>query len=250
MTREEKINEISQTVAMANELIQKSRYELTKTEQKAVLYMVSKIKPFDEAGIEYDFSIKRFCEVCNLNKGGGIYYQYLKDMLVSLKTKVIIIPLEGKRKLITSWFNDAVISEDADIVKISFSKYLTPYLYELQCRYTSFFLENVLPMKSSYGIRLYEYLTSVKYKGRRHMLSIDELRERVGCEGKYNQFADVRIYILEPAMKDINQYTDMKISYQAYKTGKKYTHIEFTITSPDSWEATDRHLNRKEALDL
>ena len=233
MTREEIRKEQSQTVAIANELIQKSRYELSKTEQKAVLYMVSKIKPFDEPGTEYTFSIKNFCRICNFNKDTGFYHQYLTDMLVNLKKQPLKIPLENGSKVITSWFNDAVVSETADEVKISFSKYLLPYLYELQNRYTSFYLENVLPMKSGYSIRLYEYIKSESYRRREILLSLDELRQRAGCEEKYNQYSELRINVLEPAKKDINMYSDLKIEYNAKKTGKKVSYIEFIILPQD-----------------
>lgn len=253
MTYEEKVKEISYTVAIANEIIQKRRYELTKTQQKAVLYMISKIKPDDDGMTEYEFSIKRFCEVCNLNKRTGTYKQYLLDMLIGLSREPLVFKTERKSTLITHWFSSAEIDdENNDIVRITFANKLIPYLFALKEKnnYTMFFLENILPMKSDFGIRLYEYLKSVQYKERKHTMSLDELRERVGCEGKYKQYSEVRINILEPAMKDINLYTDIKVSYEAFKIGNKYTHIQFTITTPDSWEATDRHLNRKEALDL
>lgn len=252
MDKKEKRDEVQQPVVIANEIIQKRRYELTKMEQKAVLYMISKIKPDDSGLTEYEFSIKRFCEICNLNKDTGTYSQYLKDMLVKLSREPLVIPTGERRTLITHWFSSAEINEETDTVYITFAQRLLPYLFDLQNRYkyTLFCLENVLPMKSVYGIRLYEYLKSIRFTGNKQTLTLDELRERVGCEGKYKQFSEVRIYILEPAMKDINLYTDIKVRYEAKKTGNKYTEIVFYIYSLDRYEDEDRYYNRKEALDL
>lgn len=248
MTREEIIQEQSYSVAMTNEFIQKSRYELSRTEQKAVLYMVSKIKPQDLPGTEYTFSIKNFCRVCNLNTKSGVYYKYLKDVLAKLAEKPLIIPMGEKHNLITHWFASADIDGNSDIVNITFAKPLTPHLYELQTRYTKFYLENVLPMESGYGIRLYEYIKSVCYNTNKIIISLDELRERVGCEGKFKQSSELRINVIEPAIKDINLYTDIKIEYKTYKTGKKVSSIEFIISPLDKYDREDRLLNRREVL--
>lgn len=249
MTQEEIRQERTQTVAISNEFIERSRYELTKTEQKAILYMASKIKPYDAPETEYIFSVKRFCAVCNLNKNTGTYRRYLLDMLVGLKTHVIVIPLEGKRKIITSWFNDAVISETEDEVKITFSKYLAPYLFELRSRYTSFYLENVLPMKSEYGISLYEYIKKESYARKKIIISLDELRQRTGCAGKYKQYSEIRIFVIEPALRDINLFTDIKLSYMPIKAGKKVISVEFSVLPPDRYDLEDRYYNRKDALE-
>lgn len=249
MTHDEVLKELSYTVAMANELIQRSRYELTKTEQKAVLYMASKIKPDDEPNTRYVFSIKAFCQICNLNKNSGTYYQYLQDMMLGLAKQPLKIPHKDG-VVITHWFNDVLISRTSDRIVITFSDYLKPFLFALKNRYTSFYLENVLPMKSGYGIRIYEYIKSRSYNERKFMISLDELRAAVGCEGRYNQFSELRIYVIEPALKDINTFTDIKVEYKAIKSGKKVSCVEFSIIPFDEFDATDRHLNRIDALGL
>ena len=250
MDKASKQKELKQIVAIANELIQKSSEELTKTEKKAVLYMASKIKPTDKEGTEYLFNAENFCQVCNFNTDGGWYANRVREIVIQLKKKVIEIPLGGKRKLITSWFNDAVIDFETNEIKITFSKYLTPYLYELQKQYTSFALENVLGMKSIYGIKLYEYLKSVYYKGTRHTITLDELRERTGCIGKYEGSSDIRKYVLEPAMKDINELTDLEVIYRLIKTGKKVSHIEFILHEPRPVDELRRTWNRERELGL
>ena len=250
MDKREKLKELSQKVAISNEIIQKARYELGKTEQKVLLYMVSKIKPLDFGDEVYTFNAKNCCEVCNFNTDGGWYSQTVKEIMVNLKTKPIIIPLGGRRKLITSWFNDAVIDEETGEFKITFSKILMPYLYELKKNYTSFALEYVVAMKSEYGIRLYEYLKSVVYQGIVNTISLEEFREKVGCEGKYTQSSDLRARVIEPALKDINDFSDLKVSYKFIKTGKKVSHIEFMMLTPRDLDLVVRTAKRADELDI
>lgn len=247
MTNREIVEAQSQFVAMRNDLIQKSRYSLSLTEQKMLLLMISKITPYDEPGKEYPFTYAHFRTVCNISKGGNTNRE-LKAALKELKTKPLVIPLNEDEEVITSWFNDARLNRKTGEIMISFSKYLTPYLYELQRQmyYTQFTFDVAAAMKSTYGIRLLEYLTSIRTLRKKEPVSLYQLRNLLGCEGKYPAWKDLRLYVLEPAIKDVDTYTDMKIEYDLVRQGKKVLAVNFKITETDGYQA---HLNRKEALE-
>lgn len=250
MTNHDILAAQAQHVVMKNELIQNSRYSLGLLEQRALLYIVSKIKPTDEPYQEYPFSIEEFCRVCNFNKDSGTYYQYVKNIIKEMKSKPLVIKIDEHKELVTNWINDAVLDDETGIVSISFSKYLTPYLFELRQFYTIFSLEDVLAMKSKYGIRLYEYLKSVKSLGWKHTITISDLRDRIGCNDKYTDYKDFKKYALEPALKDINTYTGLNVAYKANKYKKKVVSIEFTIlTANTPEEATKRHMARRAAIE-
>lgn len=244
MTQNEVIKAQSQFVVMRNELIQKSRYQLTLTEQKMVLYMVSKISPNDEPYTEYHFSMKDFETVCQLKKGGKTK-SLLDDAIKQLGTKLVEIKLNEDERIITHWFNEARFNEKTQTLGIVFSKHLVPYLYGLQTFYTMFCLENILPMNSKYGIRLYEYLKSIKSRGYKQTIPLEVIRERCGVENKYPKYKDLRVNVIEPAICDINTYTDITVKYKEIKTSRSITHLELYITYGDSAE---RHINRRKAL--
>lgn len=234
----------SQFVVMGNDLVQKSRYNLTLLEQKLVLFMVSKIKPYDEPGSDYQFSFNEFEEVCNLNKDGGKSKRLVYSMLLDLKTKPIEIRLSEKQVLITSWFNNALFDAETDTVRIDFSKYLTPYLYDIQKLYTQFCLENVLAMKSKYSVRLYEYLKSIKNLNYKQTIPLEELKVHMGAE-KYSLYKDFRVRALEPAIDEINEYTDLDIRWEEHKTGRKVSRITFIILLSND---PGRFINRQREL--
>ena len=248
MTKKEIIAAQSQFVAMRNDLIQKSRYSLSLTEQRMLLLMISKITPYDEPNREYPFSYTQFREVCNIPKGGNTNRE-LKEALKELKTKPLVIPLTEDEEVITSWFNDARMNRKTGEIMISFSKYLTPYLYELQQQmyYTQFTFGEAAAMKSTYGIRLLEYLKSIRTLRKKEPVSLYQLRTLLGCESKYPLWKDFRVRVLEPAINDVNTYSDMAVEYEiTRKQGKKVEEIKFVIRDTDGYEAS---LNRRAALE-
>lgn len=233
-----------QYVAKGNDLIQKSRYSLSLLEQKTILYLISKIKPNDENGTWYSFNIRDFCKVCNMDMTGGVYYSYVKKIIENIASYVIWLPMEDskgkKSEYMTHWIQKARIIEDGTF-SVQFDDDLKPYLFNLKSFYTMYNLEYVLGMRSKYGLRLYELLISHKNHAITIRFSLDELRERMDCEN-YKAYADFRIKALEPAIKDINDVSDIEVKYKAIKTGRSVSHIEFSMMY-----ATDdflRHMER------
>lgn len=238
----------SMYVVKSNELIQRSRYSLSLMEQKAVLFLISKIKPNDEPNTEYLFDVKDFCRACNFYEDSGFYAKYVKDIMLSLADNKIVVDIDKGKTLITHWFSSAIIDNEANNIRIRFDYTITPYLFQLRSFYTQYSLEYVLPMKSKYGVRLYEFLRSVKTLNYIQTYSIEELRLRLDCD-KYPNFKDFRKYVLEPAISDINAYSDIEVNYECVKTGRKYTAITFTIKNCSGDEKNmERFINRRKVL--
>lgn len=249
-SKHEIIKAQSQQAVLHNVLIQQTDYKLSLTEVKIILYIISKITPYDKPNEEYTFSIKEFCSACNYNKtDGGNRYNYIRNTLKQLRKKDIVIHLSKDTELITGWFAEAELNRKTNEFIVSFANKIKPYLFHLTQNFTSIWLECVLPMESIYGILLFMYLSSVKYKSYNHILELDKLRFLMGCEGKYEQSSDIRKYIIEPALKDINKYTTLEVNYNFIKTGRKATHIEFTINpNPEDWSR--RSFNAQKALGM
>jgi len=240
----------SQQAVLHNVLIQQTEYRLSLTEVKIILYIISKITPYDKPNEEYTFSIKEFCLACNYKQSdGGNRFDFIRGIMRQLRKKDIIIHPTKDTELITGWFAEAELNKKTNEFTVSFANKVKPYLFHLTQNFTSIWLECVLPMDSIYGILLFMYLSSIKYKGFKHTIEIEELRHLMGCDGKYEQSSDVRKYIIEPAMKDINTYTTLEVDYKFIKTGRKATHIEFNINpNPPDWHK--RSFNAQKALGM
>lgn len=87
-------------VVKANDLIQKSRFNLTMQEQKIVLYLISKIKPDDTDFAEYTFEIAEFCRVCGIDESNGKNYLNVKNAIQSLANKSMWVNTEKNSEIL------------------------------------------------------------------------------------------------------------------------------------------------------
>jgi len=214
-------------VVKSNCLIQKSRFQLSVQEQKIILYLISKIKPGDESFMTTEFSIIEFCRVCGIYDESGKNYRDIKSAIKALVDKSIWVTLENGKETILRWIDKPFIDRNAGTMQIKLDDLLKPYLLQLRENFTQFELLYTLAMKSQYSIRLYEILRSYEYK---HIIefNIDELKELLSATC-YSRYPDFRRNVLEIAMKEIDALSDINVSYEAIKQGRKYVRIQFSV---------------------
>lgn len=83
---------------------------------------------------------------------------------------------------------------------------------------------------NKYGWFLYELCFDYKEIGKTPVMSIDELRHYFGMEGKeYKQFKIFKRDVINAALKDLNKQTDLNVTAETFRTGRKITHIQFHI---------------------
>jgi plasmid replication initiation protein len=73
------------------------------------------------------------------------------------------------------------------------------------------------------------------------VLGIEEIKQYLGVDGKYTEYKGFRRRIIEPAINEINEYTDINVEWQPIKQGRAYTAIEFTITTKEKWEGLEAY---------
>lgn len=232
-------------VVKANQLITKSRYSLSAQQQKILLYLISHIKPDDEIGTIYDFSIKDFAKVCGYDISSGYYYPLIKDDIKKLRDASSWIEIDKDREVLFSWLNTVELNKNSGKIKVSFHSTVAPYLFQLRERYTQYNLYQVLCLSHKYSIRLFEFLLSMKYK-EVFEIDIETLKKHIDAE-KYDKISHFKDRILIPAINEINDYTELNIEYAFKKTGKKITHIVFRYIEEDglSYTISERFRDRK-----
>lgn len=215
-------------VTQGNNLIEaRHKKPLTAREQKIILTMVSMIEPSDKDFKDYMISIRDFHEMLGLE--GREHYTEIKTVVESLMTKVVEIPLEDKGWLMTHWVSTARYIDGSGVIQLRFAPELKPYLLQLKTVFTSYKLNNILSLKSVYAIRLYELMKKWQPLARWEC-PIDSLREKLGASNKsYNLYGNFKNKILIPAIKELNEQTDIFIQYKELKKGRKVDSIEFMI---------------------
>lgn len=234
-------------VVKANEIIQRARIDLGILELKTFAYILSKIKPNDEKGKEYYFSVQEYCRVCGIDDKSGKNYANAKKALKSLRDKSFWLTDENGTELTLGWLSKARIDKRSGKVTVKLDEDMEKYIIGWFERYTQYSLCQVLPMQSQYSFLLFELLKSYAYQ-KEKTFDIDDLKDRIG--GKvYKNFKDYRINVLEKATREINLYTDLEISWEPITKGRKVIKVKFYMTERDKNWGNFRTIKIKNELE-
>lgn len=236
------------SVVKRDDMIQHARFTLSVQEQRCVLYAISKIKPEDTAFNEYVFDIKDFYALCGIENES---YTRLKATLKGLSDKSwwAVIDDKGTESLLR-WFSTLRTNQRSGKVTVKFHEDMMPYLLQLaeQAReqgafYTQYGLKYVLPMKGQYSPRLYELLKSYQKNNREWFFEVEELKKLLDCQN-YKNFNDFKRFVLQPAVDEINSYTDLNVDYDTEKEGRRIARITFFMAgkSPKALAQTNIEL--------
>lgn len=110
---------------------------------------------------------------------------------------------------------------------------IKPYVLELDKWFTQYQLKNILAFNSYYAIRLYEIIKCEdgKYRNEKETLEfeIEDLRRFFDCEKKYSAFKDFRRRVIEVAIREINEKSDIYVEAAYKKSGKAITSVVFEV---------------------
>jgi len=214
-------------VVKSNDLVQMARFQLTLQEQKIILYLISLIKPSDDNFLYQDFSIAEFCKICGIDYGNGKNYKNVKEAIKTLSDKSVWLTNSFGTEMLIRWINKAWINKKSGIVKLRLDDDLSPYLLQLRERFTCYELLYTLAMRSQYSVRLYEMLKSYEYRQRKSF-GVDELKRILFAEN-YARYPDFKRKVIDIAVREINDLSDIAVTYDVVKTGRKVSKLEFFI---------------------
>jgi len=213
-------------VNKSNKIIE-ARYKLLLIEQKFILMMASLIDPSDYEFKFYSVRIKEVADFLKLSPKNA--YREIKKVIIRLNKKTLIIPLEDNRELITTWVSSAEYFKNEGLIEFEFSEKLKPYLLQLRREFTSYSIKNIIKLKSSYSIRIYELLKQYEKIGKRKF-KLDELRKVLGItDNEYPHYANFNHRVIKVAEKELMEKTDLSFTVDVLKEGRKVTGFIFHI---------------------
>lgn len=233
-----------------NDLVQKSRFELSLVEQKTINFLISLIpQNATIKDLEYEFKLQDYCKICGIDYNQGKNYKTVRDTLRELCKKDAIMTLPDGTDTRVTWINKFWSNKGKGWAKIRFDEDLAPYLFELSKNTTRFELLNILPMKSKYSIRIYELCRSwASLKS--HTYRLEELRSLLMVpENELINFKDFRRRVLEVAQKEINEYTDLRVYFEPITKGRKVVQIRFHISKKETMDRLESHFKVNQSLD-
>lgn len=200
-----------------------ARYKLNTSEIKIIMNAISEIDADDGGFQTRKISVQELTrELCV-----EVKYSRLKTFCEDLFKKPIFIPKDNGGFLVASWFSSLEYKAGEGVIEYEISPKLAPYLLELKERFVKYNLRYILPLQSSYSIRIYQLLKEYEKLSRR-TFTIEELRELLSVPKSY-LYADFKRKILQPAERELIDHCDIFFEYEEVKKGRKVNELLFRI---------------------
>lgn len=139
---------------------------------------------------------------------------------------------QGKTKHVHArWVSRVGYIDGFGHVEVRFSEDVLPLLAELQSRFTVYSLEQVANLTSTHAVRLYELLIAWRSTGKTPVYPLAEFREQLGIfPEEYPRMTDFKRRVLDAAIKQVNEHTDILAEYHQEKQGRSISGFSFTFT--------------------
>ena len=213
-------------------------HKLGEIEQRLILLAILKAREYCDSveqlkGKELIIHANDYIQQFGVDKDAG--YKSLKKAVLGLfeaKWGYKFINNKGNAEVVYERFTQsAKYIENEDTVKFMFADAIIPLLVELEKRFTTYEIEQVAQLSSSYAMRLYEFFMQHldKKTGKGWLdISLDDLRFRFGLlPTEYKRMCDFKRDVLELSLKQINTKTDLSATYTQRKQGRVIVGFRF-----------------------
>ena len=224
-------------VVKSTDLITAS-YAMTVNEQRLLLACISHIDSRKklEGDAVFTLTVEQARDLFYTRGDQRNAYRDLRVAAERLFERKVRIDLGSNKELLTRFVQSVRFSHDAHKVELRFATEILPYLSQLEQNFTQYRLSNIVQLTSSHAIRVYELLVSWVGQGVLFKeLEIDEFRDLLALDGKYQKISELKARVIEPALAQINDSTDFELDISLRKVRRAFKWIQLRF-------------NRKEAV--
>ena len=152
---------------------------------------------------------------------------------------------EEERK--ARWVQEIGYVKGQGLVTLSFTKGLVELAGKLKGSFSRYHLEQKAPLTSIYAHRLYEMM--LQWRGSKNvpLIYYSELRDRFQIDKhEYTRVSNFKARVLDPAIEQINEFTDITVSYKQQKEGRKIVGFIFKFKFKEKVKKKEDDSNRDE----
>jgi plasmid replication initiation protein len=215
--------EIRQHNALTN-----ARYEYSELQLDLFFFLVSKLRK-EQKNTVYELNIRELSELT----GKKYNASYLHKATADMGSRVFEVFTEKTYEQL--WmFQRVKYLLGQGIIEIKLTEDILPYLFDLKENFTSYELASALRLTSKYAKRIYQLCSQWKDKGETKKYDLEEFKKMLGLldekgNGKIKQIGQLREKVLDVAVKQINEHTELHISYLLEKKIRTFKNIVFTV---------------------
>ena len=226
---------MSELVVKDNALIQAS-YTLDTVEQRLILLAIAEARQTGHGITEnslLEVHASSYINTFNVEKHTA--YTVLRDASKSLFDRYVtyhdVNPKTGKdRSFHCRWVDKIGYETQSGIVFLRFTQDIVPLITRLEENFTKYELQQVSRLTSSYAIRLYELLIQWRSAGKTPVFDLSIFRQQLGVEShQYKTMSNFKTYVLDFALNQINELTDITAKYEQHKKGRTISGFSFTF---------------------
>ena len=207
-------------------------YNLEVTEQRLILLAIINARETHQ-GITSDSKLEihanDYASQFHVTKEAA--YKALKTAVNNLFERQFSFKEETKKGIgvvRSRWVSRIKYIDDSAILEITFAPDVVPLITRLEKHFTSYQIQQVTQLTGKYAIRLYELLIAWREVGKVPQIELSEFRAKLGVEdNEYKAMNHFKSRVLEPSIKQINQHTDITVSYEQHKRGRTITGFSF-----------------------
>lgn len=222
-------------VVKDNALINAS-YSLELVEQRIVLQAIIKARE-TEKGFDtktpLSIHASEYEKQYNVTKDAA--YKALKDAVLSLFERQFTFTelQDEKLKVVKSrWVSQIAYVDKSAEVQIIFSPAVASMCSRLERHFTSYDLDQIAGLSSKYAVRLYELVIAWQSTAKTPVFQLNDFRNKLGLhESEYSTMSNFKKFVLDLAVDQINEHTDIKLTYDQHKTGRTISGFSFRIKS-------------------
>ena len=222
-------------VVKDNALINAS-YNLELTEQRLIMLAIINARESGQ-GITADSKLEihasDYAKLFNVSIDAS--YKALREAVNNLFNRQFSYTAEykrtGKTGVVRSrWVSRIFYVDDLALLEITFAPDVVPLVTRLEEHFTSYQAKQVAHLTSKYATRLYELLIAWREVGKVPQIEISEFRNRLGLlDTEYTAMNNFKSRVLEPSIKQINEHTDITVTYEQHKKGRTISGFSFKL---------------------
>src|SRR5690606_38693531 len=224
----------SMSITQANPLAL-SRQEMGILSKRLLVLALSDVTRDDQSLEPIRITAWEYAQLFNIT--GKSIYSRIEESARELLEQTVQIKEPNGDWVMFQWASEARYENGRDnkeqmaCIELKIHDKLKPYLLQLRRDFSIIPTEQLLSFESFNSMRLFEVLYTASYAGERSELifDVDDLKLRLGLDGKYERFKDFR-YVLDKAQEEFRAYTCLAYEYEPLKVGRKLQRVRFTIS--------------------
>ncbi|MDQ9023314.1 replication initiation protein RepM [Acinetobacter sichuanensis] len=224
----------TELIVKDNALINAS-YNLDLVEQRLILLAIVEARESGK-GINANDPLTVHAEsyINQFNVHRNTAYQALKDACDDLFARQFSYQsLSEKGNVInhkSRWVSEVAYIDNEAVVRLIFSPAIVPLITKLEEQFTKYEMQQISNLTSAYAVRLYEILIAWRSTGKTPLINLIDFRKKIGVlETEYKRMYDFKKYVLDIALKQVNEHTDITVNIEQHKVGRSIIGFSFNF---------------------